>query len=131
MANRIPFEPYTTQVPPSEEWEWRGDEESGTRRSVAMLVTPDMVGNTSVMVALARIPKGQAAPWHKHDGHEEFVYVLEGEAEFECEGKSPVHIGPGSVNLIPPGAVHRHSQTGPKDFVFLWGYAPPGEQLTS
>lgn len=95
-----------------------------------MLGTPETVGNQHVLVGLARIPARQAAPWHQHHGHEEFVYVLEGAGQFWCQGSPPLAVGPGSFNLIPPERWHMHRSTLTEDLVFLWGYAPPGTRLT-
>jgi quercetin dioxygenase-like cupin family protein len=124
-----PGAPFETYAGAAGEWAWRGDRLAGTRRAVAMLVEPARVGNREVMMALARIPAGQAAPWHVHAGFEEFVYVLEGAGELLVAGRPAVPVGPGSVNLIAPGSWHCHRTVGEADLVFLWGYAPPGEQL--
>lgn len=127
MSVAIPFAAFASD---RRDWQWRGDRLRGTRRSVSLLATPEVVGNAEVSLGLARIPAGQAAPWHLHAEHEEFVYVLEGEGQFWCQGTPAARIVPGSVNVIPPGALHTHiADAG--DLVFLWGYAPPGEQLTS
>jgi len=119
--------PAVSRDPPFE-WEWRGERLRRTRRAVAVLVTPELAGNAAVLLALARIPPGQAAPWHRHAGHEEFVYVLKGCGEFWCEAMGPRAVREGSVNLVPPGVWHLH-RAGEEELVFVWGYAPPGEQL--
>jgi len=122
-----PFASFTGEAG---EWFWRGDRQSGTRRAIAMLAQPDTVGNRHVMLALAKIPPGQAAPWHLHEDFEEFCYFLSGEGVFCCEGQKEVRVAPGSVNVIAPGTLHCHRPTGDEDLLFLWGYAPPGEQLS-
>jgi quercetin dioxygenase-like cupin family protein len=112
-----------------DEWQWRGERLRFTRRAVAMLADPEHVGNEHVLVALARIPAGQSAPWHRHEGHEEFLYMLEGSGEFWCEGTAPRRVERGMVNVVPPGSWHLHRASLHEDLVFLWGYAPPGTQL--
>ena len=42
---------------------------------------------------------------HSHPG-EEVIYVLDGELEYEVEGKSPVTLKAGEVLFIPAGVVH-------------------------
>jgi quercetin dioxygenase-like cupin family protein len=121
---------FATYVGVAGEWTWRGDRLNGTRRAIAMLAEPAKVGNEHVMVALARIPPGQSAPWHVHEDFEEFVYVLEGEGELLCDGDQARPVAPGSVNIIAPGVWHAHRPTGPADLLFLWGYCPPGRQLS-
>ncbi len=95
-----------------------------------MLATPEKAGNRQVLVALCRIPAGQAAPWHAHEGHEEFIYILSGSGEFLVEGRDPIAVRPGSLNLVPPDTRHCHRASATEDLLFLWGYAPPGPQLS-
>lgn len=122
-----PFAPFAQTGAP--DWQSRGERAQGTLREVALLADPEHTGNTHVSVALARIPEGSAAPWHFHEDHEEFVYVLDGEGEFWCEGELVAHVEPGSVNVIPPHVWHTHRATRGA-LLFLWGYAPPGAQLS-
>ena len=124
-----PFAPLLVSPPYS--WEWRGERLRWTRRSVTLLATPDSVGNAHIAIGMARIPARQAAPWHRHTGHEEFVFVLEGNGEFCCELVPPQPITSGSLNVIPPDQWHLHRAAQDEDLLFLWGYAPPGIQLTS
>lgn len=42
---------------------------------------------------------------HSHPG-EEVIYVLDGELEYEVEGKAPVTLKAGEVLFIPAGVVH-------------------------
>jgi len=42
---------------------------------------------------------------HSHPG-EEIIYVLEGELEYEIEGKKPVTLKAGEVLFIPAGTIH-------------------------
>lgn len=116
-------------VAPPHSWERRGELSRWTHRHVAMLATPESAGNENVLLGLARIPARQAAPWHRHHGHEEFVFVLEGSGDFFCEGMTHVRVAPGSLNLIPPGCWHMHRASEDRGLVFLWGYTPPGQAL--
>lgn len=120
------FETFVGEAGP---WTWRGDRLAGTRRAVAFLADAETIGNRHVMLALARIPAGQAAPWHMHEDFEEFVYVLEGEGELLVDDRPARAVRPGVVNVIAPGAWHTHRTVGDAELVFLWGYAPPGRQL--
>ncbi len=122
-----PFAPFLRDPPHS--WEWRGERLRWTRRHIAILASPEISGNEQVLIGLARIPARQAAPWHRHEGHEEFVFVLEGRGEFWAERMGRAEVGPGSLNLIPPGSWHMHRSRADSDLVFLWGYTPPGQNL--
>jgi len=42
---------------------------------------------------------------HSHPG-EEVIYVLDGELEYEVEGKAPITLKAGEVLFIPAGVVH-------------------------
>jgi quercetin dioxygenase-like cupin family protein len=122
------MERFETYVGTAGEWTWLGDRASGTSRAAAMLAVPGVVGNRHVKIGLARIPAGQGAPLHVHHDFEEFVYVLEGVGELLTDRSVSRAIAPGSINIIAPGTTHAHRNVGDRDLVFLWGYAPPGEQ---
>ena len=53
---------------------------------------------------------GAGFPKHRHPG-EEIIYVIEGEIEYEVEGK-PVTVKAGGVLFIPAGAVHAAKNIG-------------------
>jgi hypothetical protein len=57
-------------------WQRRGSVEAGTVRDVLMLVTPSRENSEHVQIGLARINPPNAAPWHVHEGHEEFCHIL-------------------------------------------------------
>lgn len=44
--------------------------------------------------------------WHKHDGDDEFFYVVEGQLLIDLEGRV-VALSPGQGMVIPKGVVHR------------------------
>lgn len=48
---------------------------------------------------------------HKHPG-EEIIYVLEGELEYNVEGKPPVTLKAGEVLFIPAGTIHSAKNVG-------------------
>ena len=54
---------------------------------------------------------GVAFGKHSHPG-EEIVYVIEGELEYEIEGKPPVTLKAGEVLYIPAGAIHTAKNVG-------------------
>ena len=51
------------------------------------------------------IPAGTAFPKHSHPG-EEVVYMIEGELEYQLEGRAPVTLRAGEVLFIPAGTIH-------------------------
>lgn len=64
---------------------------------------------------------GAAFGKHRHPG-EEIVYVIEGELEYEVEGKPPVTLKAGEVLFIPTGAVHTARNVGDKNGAELATY---------
>jgi quercetin dioxygenase-like cupin family protein len=54
---------------------------------------------------------GVAFGRHRHPG-EEIVYVIEGELEYEIEGRRPVTLKAGEVLFIPDGAIHAAKNVG-------------------
>jgi quercetin dioxygenase-like cupin family protein len=64
---------------------------------------------------------GWAHGRHYHAGHE-LVYVLEGTAILEVDGKPPLTLRPGTLAHVPPGQVHagrNASRTGPFRFLLF------------
>ena len=57
------------------------------------------------------IPAGTAFPKHSHPG-EEVVYMIEGELEYQLEGRPPVTLKAGEVLFIPAGTVHAVKNVG-------------------
>jgi quercetin dioxygenase-like cupin family protein len=56
-------------------------------------------------------PKGVRALRHSHPG-EELVYVIEGELEYQLDGRPPVTVKAGDVLLIPYGTPHAVKNVG-------------------
>lgn len=54
---------------------------------------------------------GAAFGKHTHPG-EEVIYVLEGQLEYQVEGKAPVTLKAGQVLFIPAGVVHAAKNVG-------------------
>ena len=50
--------------------------------------------------------------WHKHDGEDEFFYVVEGDLEIEVEGRPAFRLAPGQGVTIPRGVMHRPTAHG-------------------
>lgn len=112
-----------------EGWQKRGMVEAATLREVVMLVRPEGEGAQHVQIGLVRIEGRNAAPWHIHENHEEFCHVLSGRGEF-WTSTCRYEIGPGDTQLVAPGEPHLHRPVGDEPLVVLWGYAPPGPQLS-
>jgi mannose-6-phosphate isomerase-like protein (cupin superfamily) len=43
--------------------------------------------------------------WHKHDGEDEFFFVLEGRLDIELEDRT-VQLDPGKAFVVPKGVIH-------------------------
>src|SRR5215212_8002472 len=50
-------------------------------------------------------PPGVGFPPHSHPG-EEIAYVIEGELEYQLEGRPPVTLKAGEALFIPAGTIH-------------------------
>ena len=66
--------------------------------------------------------------WHKHDGEDEFFYVVEGRFVIDLEGRT-VELGPRQGFTVPKGVMHR--TRAPERTVILMiegaGVAPTGD----
>jgi quercetin dioxygenase-like cupin family protein len=69
------------------------------------------VSGREVIQARVEIAPGVSSVRHWHPG-EEIVYVLEGELEYEVEGKPPVTLKAGDVLFIPARTVHAARNVG-------------------
>ncbi len=45
--------------------------------------------------------------WHKHDGEDEFFYVIDGRLIIEIQGGQTVELQPNQGYTVPRGVVHR------------------------
>ena len=63
-------------------------------------------------------------PWHYHRARDEAVYVLEGEGTVQVELKRE-RVGPGSLVLVPAGAIHQFQ--GTLSFLSVFGPALMGD----
>jgi quercetin dioxygenase-like cupin family protein len=60
---------------------------------------------------LVEFAPGVEFPRHSHPG-EELVYMVQGELEYQLDGRSPVRLKAGEVLFIPSGAIHRVKNVG-------------------
>jgi quercetin dioxygenase-like cupin family protein len=67
-------------------------------------------GHEVIQVRVDLAP-GVAFGRHRHPG-EEIVYVIEGELEYEIEGRRPVTLKAGEVLFIPDGEIHAAKNVG-------------------
>lgn len=63
-------------------------------------------GSIAAFELLVPHKEGLPAPAHSHDAYEETIYGLEGTLTWTVDG-SVAELGPGSMLVIPRGAVHR------------------------
>lgn len=56
-------------------------------------------------------PAGAAAPPHVQHREDEFFFVIEGEYEFQIEGRT-LRVRTGSLLYVPKGTLHRHKNVG-------------------
>jgi quercetin dioxygenase-like cupin family protein len=69
------------------------------------------VPGREVVQVLVGFPPGLVAPRHFHPG-EEIVYCVEGELEYQLDGKPPVTLKAGDVLFIPKAAIHSVRNVG-------------------
>ena len=69
------------------------------------------VAGREVVQVRVDIPAGKAFPKHSHPG-EEMVYMIEGELEYQLEGRAAVTLKAGEVLFIPAGVVHAVKNVG-------------------
>ncbi len=62
---------------------------------------------------------------HTHDNETDCFYVLEGELDFQIDGK-PIRGGPGMFVAAPPGVLHTFAKSDPGTARFLNIHAPGG-----
>ncbi len=58
--------------------------------------------------------------WHKHEKHDEFMYVWSGEISIDVKDSAPVNLKTGECALIEKGTVHRSKSQG-KSLVMVFG----------
>ena len=83
---------------------------SGTHRTDLQRHDLSIPGR-EVIQARVEIDPGKTAPKHRHPG-EEIIYLLEGQLEYQLEGKPPVILKAGDVLFIPAGTVHSAKNVG-------------------
>ena len=69
--------------------------------------------------------RGQGPPRHVHPDLEEAFYAIEGECEFEMDGKT-MRATPGTFFLVPRGAAHKFRLVSPEPAKLLKIISPPG-----
>jgi mannose-6-phosphate isomerase-like protein (cupin superfamily) len=74
-------------------------------------------------LAEARLPPGGSTTPHRHLKTEEIYYILEGRGSMQV-GKEIQTVGPGDAIAIPPGSLHRITNTGTTLLKFLCCCAP-------
>lgn len=85
-------------------------QQTGIKRTDLQQHDLSIPGREMVQVRVDIAP-GVLAPKHNHPG-EEVVYVLEGELEYQLEGKPAVTLKAGEVLFIPAGTAHSAKNVG-------------------
>ena len=85
-------------------------QQSGVKRTDLQQHDLSIPGREMIQVRVDIAP-GVLAAKHTHPG-EEIIYVLEGELEYQLEGKPPVTLKAGGVLFIPAGTPHTAKNVG-------------------
>jgi quercetin dioxygenase-like cupin family protein len=91
-------------------WHMPQAQQAGITRTNLERKDLSLPGREVVQVRVDFAP-GVAFPPHSHPG-EEIAYVIEGELEYQFEGKPPVTLKAGEVLFIPAGAIHSARNVG-------------------
>jgi mannose-6-phosphate isomerase-like protein (cupin superfamily) len=73
--------------------------------SVKEYWSPKVVARVNDQYVKVAKLRGRLA-WHSHEGEDELFYVLRGQLRIEYEGGRAVDLGPGSLHVVPRGALH-------------------------
>jgi quercetin dioxygenase-like cupin family protein len=85
-------------------------QQTGIRRVDLQRHDISIPGREVVQVRVEFDP-GSAFPRHRHPG-EEIIYILEGELEYQIEGKPTVIYKAGEALMVPSGAIHSVKNVG-------------------
>ncbi|MCY1541327.1 Cupin domain protein [compost metagenome] len=92
---------------------------------MVFLVTGEDTRHTSMFEWT--IPPGFSTGLHVHRMQEETFYVLEGECDWQVDGKR-VRAKPGTYLFLPPGVPHNISNAGTLPVRVLMTVSPPGHE---
>lgn len=88
----------------------------------------DRVPTDRLSIGMTMVPVGGIIPFHSHNS-EEFILVLEGDAECEVDGvRHPVK--PLDATYVPEGKVHRFVNVGDTMMRILWVYSTTDAKRT-
>jgi len=77
---------------------------------ITLLVSAEQTGGAFTVLSETS-PPGGGTPLHTHRGEDEALYVLEGEYEIKCGGRT-VRAGPGSFVFAPRDVPHQLTNVG-------------------
>jgi len=83
-----------------------------------------LVSSEALSVIEERMPPGASEVRHAHEHSEQFFYVLLGDGRMEIDGEM-VELTRNQGVRIEPGAMHRISNPGANELVFLVVSTPP------
>jgi quercetin dioxygenase-like cupin family protein len=90
--------------------DWAAAQQQGVKRTELQRHDLSMSGREVIQVRVDLDP-GVAFPLHSHPG-EEIIYVLEGEWQYQVEGKGAMKLKAGDVLFIPAGVNHGAKNVG-------------------
>jgi quercetin dioxygenase-like cupin family protein len=85
-------------------------QQPGITRTDLQRLDLSVPGRQAIQVLVEFAP-GVEFPRHSHPG-EELVYMVEGELEYQLDGRPPVRLTAGEVLFIPSGAIHGVKNVG-------------------
>lgn len=91
----------------------------------------DLAGLTRIGLHLVRVSPGrETTEFHVHEASDEFVYILEGQAELQL-GEEVLDLAAGDFAAFPAaGPPHAMRNSGETDLVYLMGGDRPAHDVT-
>lgn len=89
-----------------------------------LLLSEKNAGLQNVSMGVNVCEAGSMIPEHSHQGEEEAMYLISGQAKLYIEGEE-FDISSDTAFCVPQGAKHKVVNTGDEPFKLLWVYSPP------
>lgn len=108
-------------------------ERSKETQQTAGMVREMAVASERVWSGFVRALPGMASGWHHHGDYETVIYMVSGSARFEFGpgGNTAFLAGEGDFIHVPPGAVHRESNPGETEALFVVTRAGSGTPVVN
>ncbi len=94
-------------------------------RGWRILVDPRNTGSGHLSMGNQDIPAGGGIPVHRHEKEEEILFIHEGRAEIEIDGRR-FAARAGTTAFLPVNVPHGLRNSGDGPLRLVWVFSPPG-----